>query len=106
MSETIAIIVFLLFVIAIIVTYAVWRKITGTIFLIHLGIIILYNLVGWSYIFKYLDAGGASLGPGMLILATSGLHFFVSTICYFAYMSTRTLEYTQKEIVADDKRQL
>jgi hypothetical protein len=39
--------------------------------------IVIYNLVGWAYIFKYLNTGGASLGPGFLLILGTGLHIIV-----------------------------
>jgi hypothetical protein len=54
---------------------------------INILLIISYNILGWSYIFKYMDVGGASLGPGLLLIVATILHilmvFFISIIITF-----------------------
>nr|WP_294948093.1 hypothetical protein [uncultured Mucilaginibacter sp.] len=54
---------------------------------INILIGITYNFLGWAYISKYLDAGGASLGPGLLLIAITVAHFIlmfaIAAIKYF-----------------------
>jgi hypothetical protein len=42
--------------------------------------IIIYNVLGWYYIFKFMDHGGASLGPGLLLLFGTAIHIVVMFI--------------------------
>jgi len=44
---------------------------------INILIILIYNLIGWGYIFNYLDKGGASLGPGLILLFLTGVHIAI-----------------------------
>lgn len=64
---------FLYFIAALIVGYILIRLFTDSkkirkVYLINVLVILIYNLIGWGYIFNYLDAGGASLGPGLTLL--------------------------------------
>ncbi len=68
-------------------SYTIKLKRPKLIFVAHLVVILLYNLFGWWYIFTYLDAGGASLGPGLYLLAVSGLHFTFAGVCYLIFLA-------------------
>ncbi|RFZ90509.1 hypothetical protein D0C36_22275 [Mucilaginibacter conchicola] len=67
-------------------TFTIRLKRPKLIFLVHLSVIVFYNVIGWGYLFTYLDAGGASLGPGLYLLAASGLHFAFAGICYLIFL--------------------
>lgn len=41
---------------------------------INIMLIIIYNVIGWWYIFEFLGTGGASLGPGMMLIFLTGVH--------------------------------
>jgi hypothetical protein len=41
---------------------------------INFVVISIYNLIGWLYIIKFLDTGGGSLGPGLLLIFITALH--------------------------------
>lgn len=41
---------------------------------INFLIILTYNLTGWLYIINFLNAGGGSLGPGLLLMFITALH--------------------------------
>ena len=49
-------------------------------YLINILIIIIYNLAGWGYLFNYMDAGGASLGPGLMLMFITGLHLIILVV--------------------------
>ncbi len=49
-------------------------------YLINILVVIIYNCIGWWYIFHFLDTGGASLGPGLLLMLVTGIHFGVSIL--------------------------
>ena len=45
--------------------------------LINVIAIAVYNLAGWTYIFSFLDTGGASLGPGLMLMYVTVLHIVI-----------------------------
>jgi hypothetical protein len=70
---------FLYFIVALIVGYMLIqlfynKKSIKKAYYINVLIILIYNLIGWGYTFNYLDAGGASLGPGLMLLFLTGVH--------------------------------
>jgi len=67
-------------VIILIVAFLSKNKKTSRFYIINILIIVIYNLLGWTYIFKYLDAGGASLGPGLILIFFTGLHLAILLI--------------------------
>jgi hypothetical protein len=55
---------------------------------INIIVIAVYSLAGWTYIINFLDTGGASLGPGLMLMYVTMLHIallliivVVGTIC-------------------------
>jgi len=49
-------------------------------YMINVLIIVIYNIVLWSIIFHYFDEGGASLGPGLSLIALTLLHLLLLVI--------------------------
>jgi len=47
---------------------------------INLLIVVLYNLILWLMIFNYYPTGGASLGPGLMLIAVTVSHLFLLVI--------------------------
>jgi glucan phosphoethanolaminetransferase (alkaline phosphatase superfamily) len=59
---------------------------------INVLIILIYNIIGWTYIFQYLDQGGESMGPGFLLLFGTIFHFgilFVVIVIMAMYRSVK-----------------
>lgn len=54
------------------------------VYIINILVLVIYNCALWTYIFSYLDTGGASLGPGLMLLMFTGIHLIVLTI-YIAW---------------------
>jgi hypothetical protein len=46
-------------------------------YVINVVIIVLYNIILWSLIFNYYPTGGASLGPGLMLIAVTLAHLFL-----------------------------
>jgi hypothetical protein len=44
---------------------------------INLLVMLIYNLSGWLYICNFMNEGGASLGPGLLLMLISALHICI-----------------------------
>lgn len=85
-SAVVMIVAFALAFLVVLFTFTIKLKRPGFIFLIHLSLILLYNLIGWVYIFTYLDEGGADFGPGLYLLTVSGLHFAFAGISYLIFL--------------------
>lgn len=73
---------FLYFIAALVVGYILIqlfnnKKSIKKAYYINILIILIYNLIGWGYIFNYLDVGGVSLGPGLMLLFFTGIHIGV-----------------------------
>ena len=83
--------VFLYFIAALIIGYMLIRLFNGSkktrkAYYINILVILIYNIIGWGYIFNYLDVGGASLGPGLTLLFLTGVHIII-LILYFIVRS-------------------
>jgi len=58
---------------------------------VNIILLISYNYIGWAYILKYLDVGGASLGAGLFIMLISGVHAFLLFIIGVIHLSIRSV---------------
>lgn len=76
----------LLIIILVLVIYIVKTRRRVDFYTVNLVLGLIYNFLGWAYIAKYLDAGGASLGAGFALIGITILHmiaaFSVVSIIY------------------------
>lgn len=70
-------IILLILLPAIIIAYIDDRLVKITI--VNIGIIVFYNTIGWIYVLNN-NMGGASLGPGLLLIFVTGIHVITLTI--------------------------
>lgn len=60
------------------------------VYIINVLILLLYSLVAWSYILTNLNAGGGSLGPGLVMIALTILHIIILIIYVLWNYKTRS----------------
>ncbi|WP_259068573.1 hypothetical protein HDF24_06705 [Mucilaginibacter sp. X4EP1] len=82
-------------IIILIIAFLSKNKKTSRFYIINILIIVIYNLIGWTYIFKYLDAGGASLGPGLMLIFFTCLHLAILLIVAVIRALSRPLKKQQ-----------
>ena len=56
-------------------------KWSAKLLLINLLIAVIYNSIAWTYILNYMGEGGASLGPGLLMMGITFVHFVALVLC-------------------------
>ncbi len=53
-------------------------------YLINISVLLVYNTIAWTYIVTYLDAGGVSLAPGLIMIFLTGIHL-VTLLIYIIW---------------------
>lgn len=72
--------------------------------IINIGIIVFYNTIGWIYVLNN-DVGGASLGPGLLLIFATGIHVIALTIynlCRVLFKKRKPKDQFKPDVVDSD----
>lgn len=51
-----------------------YKRFLKRIIITNIVMIAIYNIIGWGYALTYLDAGGGSLGLGLVLLVATSAH--------------------------------